>query len=162
MTEVPAGANDRNEPRVPKRPRTGGGLHFYKAGQGYYTRMFTAIGGVIVALWAAAALFDQLSSLMDPTRGYYYPVSYGLTVALVLGLGGAIYWLVGLSRRPNDFFIATEGEMKKVSWSTRKEVIRSTKVVIVTVFMLSLLLFIADLFFMWFFGAIGVLKTHDG
>ena len=43
------------------------------------------------------------------------------------------YWVVGVNRKANDFFIATEGEMKKVNWSTRAEVIRSTKVVIVTV-----------------------------
>ncbi|MCK4850305.1 MAG: preprotein translocase subunit SecE [Phycisphaerae bacterium] len=44
--------------------------------------------------------------------------------------------------------IATEGEMKKVSWSSKKEIIGSTKVVIVTLLIMGLVLFLVDLFFM--------------
>ncbi|MEP0843041.1 MAG: preprotein translocase subunit SecE [Phycisphaerae bacterium] len=176
MIDTTAGPQDSNEPDdrpeageprpvVHARPTArgrGGGLRFYKPGQGYYTRMFTAVGASLLVLWGAAALFGQLSSLMSTASPYRYPVSYGVTVAFVLGLGGVIYWLVGLSRRPNDFFIATEGEMKKVSWSSRKDVVRSTKVVIASVVMLAALLFLADLFFMFFFSKIGVLKAFSG
>ncbi|MBU0641058.1 MAG: preprotein translocase subunit SecE [Planctomycetes bacterium] len=55
--------------------------------------------------------------------------------------------------------IATEGEMKKVNWSSKKEVIGATKVVIVTVLALGAMLFIVDIFFMTVFGGIGVLKV---
>jgi preprotein translocase SecE subunit len=48
--------------------------------------------------------------------------------------------------------------MKKVSWSTRKEVIRSTKVVIFSVIVLGIFLFLADIMFMLFFSSINVLK----
>ena len=57
--------------------------------------------------------------------------------------------------------IATEGEMKKVSWSTRQEIIGSTKVVIFTTIFLAMLLFLVDLCFMKFFQFIGVLKIFD-
>ena len=170
VTDVPAESNEQNEPReretrqvTPVRSRrSGGGLRFYKPSQGYYTRICTAVGGAVLVLWGAAALYDQLAAYMDAKTKYYNPVTYGLTVAFVLAMGAVIYWLVGLSVKPNDFFIATEGEMKKVSWSSRREVIRSTKVVIVSVVLLGAMLFIADIFFMWFFSAIKVLKAFPG
>ncbi|MCH7993750.1 MAG: preprotein translocase subunit SecE [Planctomycetes bacterium] len=54
--------------------------------------------------------------------------------------------------------IATEGEMKKVSWSSKEEVIGSTKVVIMFTFMLALFLFVVDMVFQQVFKWIGVLK----
>ena len=58
----------------------------------------------------------------------------------------------------SDFMIATEGEMKKVNWSTRREIIGSTKVVILFTVLLALLLFVVDLSFQALFSWIGVLK----
>jgi len=55
--------------------------------------------------------------------------------------------------------IATEGEMKKVSWSTRHEVVGSTKVVIMFTLLLAVALFVVDLVFQRAFSWIGVLKT---
>ncbi len=52
--------------------------------------------------------------------------------------------------------IATEGEMKKVSWSSKKEIIGSTKVVIVTLLLMGLVLFLVDLFNTIFMKAVGV------
>jgi len=49
--------------------------------------------------------------------------------------------------------------MKKVSWSTKKEIIASTKVVIFVVVLMGLLLAGIDLIFMWFFRSIGVLQV---
>ncbi|MFQ6049008.1 MAG: preprotein translocase subunit SecE [Phycisphaerae bacterium] len=57
--------------------------------------------------------------------------------------------------------IATEGEMKKVSWSTRREVIGSTKVVIAVVIMLAVMLFVVDTVFAVFFNFIDVLKILE-
>ncbi|MBS3820407.1 MAG: preprotein translocase subunit SecE [Planctomycetes bacterium] len=67
-----------------------------------------------------------------------------------------VLWLVNRPRTA-DFLIATEGEMKKVSWSSRKEVIGSTKVVIVTTFILAAILFIVDLVFATLFRAMNVM-----
>jgi len=86
------------------------------------------------------------------------PLITTIAVAFMLAGGVLLYWVVGVNRKANDFFIATEGEMKKVSWSTRAEIIRSTKVVIVTVVLMAILLFVVDILFMEFFRAIGVLK----
>jgi preprotein translocase subunit SecE len=59
-----------------------------------------------------------------------------------------------LINRPNiaDFMIAGEGEMKKVSWSSRKEIVASTFIVIVVVIVMGVLLGVADLFFRVFFN----------
>ena len=64
--------------------------------------------------------------------------------------------------RSADFMIATEGEMKKVSWSSRREVVGGTKVVIATTFILALMLWAVDLAFGFFFMEIGVLQKVAG
>jgi len=47
--------------------------------------------------------------------------------------------------------------MKKVSWSSRKEVVGSTKVVIVTTFILAVIIFGVDLLFVVLFRWLGVM-----
>jgi len=146
-------------PRAPAPRPSGSGLRIYKPGQGYYTRLGTAIGGGVLAVWGAFFLLDELGAAMDQNAAYYLPVQYGVAVGFILAMGVLLYWIVGLNRRTNDFFIATEGEMKKVSWSSRQEVVRSTKVVIVTVVLMAAFLFLADVLFMEFFSLLRVLKT---
>jgi len=46
--------------------------------------------------------------------------------------------------------------MKKVSWSSRKEVVGSTKVVIVTTFIMAGILFGVDILFQRLFGWVGL------
>lgn len=170
VSDIPAGANERSEPRTVSYGRSpggrggggGGGLRIYKPKQGYHTRIWTAVGGSVLIIWGGLALYEQLRSMLDQNAAYYNPVSYGVSALFVVGMGVVLYWLVGLNRRTNDFFIATEGEMKKVSWPTRPEVIRSTKVVIVTMLLMGMILFMADLLFMGFFSLIGVLKGFPG
>ena len=43
-----------------------------------------------------------------------------------------------------DFLIATEAELNKVSWTTRKRLIQDTIVVLMTVFLLTVFLFVVD------------------
>ncbi|MBN1795606.1 MAG: preprotein translocase subunit SecE [Sedimentisphaerales bacterium] len=50
--------------------------------------------------------------------------------------------------------IESEGEMKKVSWSSRKEIFVSTVVVIVVVVLMALFLGTADLGFSLFFSEV--------
>jgi len=65
-------------------------------------------------------------------------------------LGGLSFWLIN---KPvvADFLISAESEVKKVSWSSRKEVAVSTFVVIVVVFVIAVLLGVTDLIFQLFF-----------
>jgi preprotein translocase SecE subunit len=137
----------------PVRP-AGSGVslfHIYKPGQGAIVRWGTAAGAGVLALAFAAFLSDQLTWFGETTR-ILVPV-----IALA-ALGLVIFRMVGQKRSVVEFLIATEGEMKKVNWSSRREVIGSTKVVIAVVIALGLILFFVDVIFMWFFSAINVLK----
>lgn len=71
----------------------------------------------------------------------------------------AIYWFIALSPRAVDFLIATQGEMNKVNWSTRREIFGSTWVVIVAAFLIAALLFVIDSGFAAFFQAIRVIES---
>ena len=75
---------------------------------------------------------------------------------LFVGLALLIFWLVNKSSIA-DFMIAAEGEMKKVSWSTKKEVIGSTKVVIVTTFIMAGILFGEDILLTVLFKWLGIM-----
>jgi preprotein translocase subunit SecE len=71
-------------------------------------------------------------------------------VGLFAILGLVIFWLLN---RPSlaNFMIDAEGEMKKVSWSSRKEIVVSTLIVIVVVFLMATFLSVVDLAFNMFF-----------
>ncbi len=72
----------------------------------------------------------------------------------------AIFGLFWVTNRPRiaDFLIATEIEMRKVNWPTRKELIGSTWVVIIGALMLAILLRIVDIIFAALFISIGILE----
>ncbi len=79
-------------------------------------------------------------------------------VIILLGTG-IVFWFVGSNRKTVEFLIATDGEMKKVNWSTKKEVIGSTQVVIVAAFLIATILFGIDVVFSYFFKLVGVLES---
>lgn len=129
----------------------------YKPGQGYYTRVWTAIGAGTLVVWFVWFLWQKLE-VVSVDRSTTLAIQAGMAV-VVLGLFGWLgFRLLGKNRTVCDFLIATEGEMKKVNWSTRKEVIGSTKVVVFVLVAMSLLLFIVDMGFLLLFTELGVLK----
>ena len=66
---------------------------------------------------------------------------------------------LGRNPRSVDFLIATEAEMRKVNWSTRREVMNSTGVVIVTMLAIAVFSFVCDRAFAWSFLQVGVLDS---
>ncbi|NOT01512.1 MAG: preprotein translocase subunit SecE [Phycisphaerales bacterium] len=131
-------------------------FELYKPSQGTYTRAGTAIGGAILVLGGANFLYQNLEGAIANPQ-WSLAVQVGLTLAVVVVFGLLLYWVVGVKRGPCDFFIATEGEMKKVSWTTRNELIGSTKVVIGATLILGTVLFLVDYLFIEFFQLIHVL-----
>lgn len=127
-------------------------FEIYKKGQGKYTRMCTFIGAMVLVVVGAKALSDKLNSGFTSM----VPIRFGVPALLVILAGVTMLWLVNRVRTA-DFLIATEGEMKKVSWSSRKEVIGSTKVVIVFTFILTAVLYAADFIFILLFRKTGVM-----
>jgi preprotein translocase subunit SecE len=113
-------------------------FEIYKPGQGRYTRIATFVGVVALAVIGAYVLSEKL----DGSSIY---IRFGVPTGIVIALAALMFWLVNRAKSA-DFLIATEGEMKKVSWSSRKEVTGSTKVVIITALMLTSILFAMDFF----------------
>lgn len=151
--------SDREEPRSAPAVSTSSGegampFTLYKPGQGPYVRWCSAIGGGLAAVGAAAFIYDQMTALSDQWDLWKLIVPAASLVAAAY----LIFWLVGQKKPVVDFMIATEGEMKKVNWSSRREVLGATRVVIFTVFALGFLLAAVDLGFILLFEAIKVLK----
>lgn len=139
---------------APQREAGSSPVQIYKQGQGTYVRWGTAIGGALIAYGGCVFLYDQLRlfSGLSETARLLIPA-----VVFVAAIGG-LFWLVGRYRGAIDFMVATEGEMKKVNWSSRKEVIGATQVVIVTVFFMALLLFVTDIVCIFVLSLMGVLR----
>lgn len=78
-------------------------------------------------------------------------------VTILLG-AGVLFYCVSVSPKVGEFLIATDGEMKKVNWSTRKEVVGSTWVVVTTCFLMAGLLFVVDFGLASFFDFIGIIE----
>lgn len=131
-------------------------LQVYKQGQGYWTRLMSAIGGGTIVLMGAAWLWDQLGALRLESNTIY--VQAGVSVAIVALFGWLIFRIVYGRQKSGDFLIATEGEMKKVNWSTRKEIVGSTWVVIGLTFFIAVLIAILDGAFSQFFRLVNVLQ----
>jgi preprotein translocase subunit SecE len=113
----------------------------YKPGQGKHTRLWTGfIVGGIVAL-GCYRLYEMLRSWVTNLV-----VIMVVPVVVFVVLGMVIYWLLNKAVVA-DFLVAAEGELKKVSWSSRREIAVSTLVVIVVVVTMALLLGTTDLVF---------------
>ena len=143
--------DDRSMPaRVEQRTSF---FDIYKPGQGYHTRVGTGIAYAVMVCWGAHFLYTKFELLNSKTA------QVAVAVIVILGFGLLGYWLLARNRKVCDFLIATEGEMKKVNWTSRREIIGSTKVVILLTLGMSVMLFFVDLFFMGLFTTIGVLKA---
>jgi len=134
-------------------------LQLYKKGQGYYVRLCSGIALGVIALMGGKWMWDMLSNARFPGIPEAVYVQAIGAVLLVGALAAVGWWLIGVRRRSVDFLIACEGEMKKVNWSTRREVMGSTWVVIMLTLFIALFCFVWDLVFNTFFQAINVLET---
>ena len=123
-------------------------IEIYKKSQGKNTRLVSSLVMAVICCLGCYRLYELLfASDLNKWVQTMVPVSLFLLLCML------IFWLVN---KPSlaDFMILAEGEMKKVSWSSRKEIVVSTIVVISVVIILSVLLGFIDLFLTWFFGAV--------
>ncbi len=122
----------------------------YKRGQGKHTRLYSAFGAAIIVSLGCLQFYRKLQA---SDMGLW--VEAMVPAGLLVVFGFLIFWLVN-KQSVADFMIAAEGEMKKVSWSSRQEIAVSTFIVIVVVVVMAALLGVTDfsfqLFFMWLFG----------
>lgn len=117
----------------------------YKPGQGKYTRLGSGFAAAAIVVVGCVSLYRLLS---DGDRSLW--ITTMVPVVIAVGLIAVVYWLMN---KPvvADFMIAAEGELKKVNWSSRKEVAVSMIIVIVVVFAMAILLGVTDVVFQFVF-----------
>jgi preprotein translocase subunit SecE len=117
----------------------------YKRSQGRIVRQFTCL-----AIWVAFALAAwqmhvyMLAIWPHMPMAAKYAISFSILV-IGIWLGYRIVNLPSFA----DFLIAVEAEMNKVSWPSRTELVRSSMVVIILMFGLTMVLFFYDTLLTW-------------
>ncbi len=173
-TDVLAPGAGEPEGRRPSRAEaaSGGFFTIYKSGQGYWTRLGTGIGGGLILVLVLHFLYTTLPPWIQPSltpanatndqiaqaTATARKITIGICAVSGIGLGILGWWLMNKPSNA-DFLIATDSEMKKVNWTSRKDLIGSTKVVILFMFMIAAFLFLVDVLFGYLFYFIRVLKT---
>jgi preprotein translocase subunit SecE len=125
----------------------------YKWGQGKNTRLYSAVATAIIAGIGCWILYQKLTAAINvsETIGLWITVTVPLGVFGLAALG--LYWLVN-KPKVADFMISAEGELKKVSFSSKREITVSTFVVIIVVFLTAAMLGLADFCFNLFFATV--------
>ncbi len=117
----------------------------YKPRQGKYTRLGTALIAALIIGLGCLRLYRLLEAA---DVGQWVESMVPASLFVVLGI--LAFYLVN---KPSaaDFLIAGEGEMKKVNWSSRKEIAVSTFIVLMVVVVMSVVIGIIDTVFRLFF-----------
>ena len=123
----------------------------YLPNQGKRARPLTALGFGIVAAAGVYTLFQRFYIDNPPATRYTVP-------AVVAAVSAWIIWRLIEYPPFADFLIGTEAEMKKVSWTSKEDLIRATTVVLATVLILTVFLFGVDLLWSSLLRLIGVLR----
>jgi preprotein translocase subunit SecE len=140
-----------------RRPTRRGFFEQYKPEQGRYTRVGSFAAAFALVVWGAFFVYDRLQVYQGDDWASML-ITTGIPIVFAAVLGALAWWACFSARASSDFMIATEGEMKKVNWSSRREIIGSTKVVILFTFLMALYLFVVDVVFQNIFSWLGVLK----
>ena len=131
-----------------------GRASLYKPMQGWYARVYTAIGLGVIQVLGLWRLYEVVHDASPATR-------FGVPTAVGAVLGWILFRLVQYPPFV-EFLIATEAEMNKVSWTSRDDLYRATSVVLTTVFLMALFLFGVDWIWSNLLQLIGVLKFGGG
>jgi preprotein translocase SecE subunit len=115
--------------------------------------MGTALGAALLIGIMAVFVYREVVSFQ-----FARSVAIGAVIGIVL-VGVAFAWRLMNKPRNVDFLIATDAEMKKVNWTSRQELIGSTKIVILFMFAIAAALFLIDVLTGLFFQIIGLLKV---
>jgi preprotein translocase SecE subunit len=153
-------------PAAPVATSGGGFFSLYKPGQGYWTRMGTAAGAALLIALLARFLYITLATrtrldwiITATSEKAGFPKIKLIITGIFVAISAAVAWYFMNKPRVVDFLVATESEMKKVNWTSRRELFGSTKVVIIFMFMIAFFLAFVDVIFAYLFYFIKVLDT---
>jgi preprotein translocase subunit SecE len=123
----------------------------YKRSQGKVTRQATFGALALATALGCWSLNGQLTfaGLEQSTR-------YAIVGGVLLAGWWLSFRLVNMPRFA-DFLISVEAEMSKVSWPTRSDLVKTSIVVMVTIFGMALVLYVYDFIWRFVLTAIGVL-----
>lgn len=151
---IDVSARGSNEgPSAKSAPERHGFFSLYKSGQGYWTRLGTALGAGAIILFIAWFVFEQISvfEAVAGRKGLRFGIAAGVAGILCL----IVWWLMNAPKRA-QFLIDTDSELKKVSWAGWPELIASTRIVVVFMLLIAATLFIFDTQFHALFYSISV------
>lgn len=126
----------------------------YKPGQGKWVRLGTAIGIGLMTAFGVYWLLEELRGAIETNAEYWLG---GIAAVIVAVMALFTWWLLNKIRIV-DFMVATETEMQKVAWPTKKEIVNNTWVVIAGTLLIVAVLFIVDIGFATLFKAIRILE----
>ena len=122
-----------------------------------YRSPIDANAGVIDLVQPLSNDFPANSTLSTTGSDYLLYTQAGSSVLLIAAASAILYYVLNRPRIV-DFMIATEAEMRKVNWPTKREISGSTVVVILGTMLLASMLFVVDIAFAWLFQLVGVLE----
>lgn len=142
----------------------------YKRSLGLRVRRLTILGILIVggtgawSLWSQGILPDRWTLAM-PSDMNPITVLTDAKYLIPLLIAAVTLWIAFRAVNVPDFaefLIATEAEMNKVSWSSRKRLMQDTVVVLLTTLIMTLFLLAVDLFWGWLLSrqTVGVLPSR--
>lgn len=137
----------------------------FKGNQGVKIRRITVIALLVLGFWGIIVAVNQRAFGIErpsvpnnweinipftgtPDNPNTLPLMFKLHMVAPIVLGAVLIWFAWrIVNLPTfaDFLIATEAEMNKVSWTTRKRLFQDTVVVLTTLFLLTVFLFVVDL-----------------
>lgn len=147
----------------------------YRKGVGLYSRIAVGIALGILALFASLSLYNALIDLPNIAGTAKIPlVDIGLTWGLVCAAALFVFlgflvcvFVAGIEtnikpldnggKKTVEFLIETQGELQKVAWPTKYELVGSTVVVLVSVVVIGIFVLGVDWFVSIIMGYIGVL-----
>jgi preprotein translocase SecE subunit len=143
----------------------------YKRSLGLRARRLTILGILIIGGSGAWSLYTQ--NVLPANWTLNMPFGWSPLVVMRGADEGVLTIIVLVSlwigwRAVNmpdfaEFLIATEAEMNKVSWSTRRRLAQDTVVVLLTTLIMTLFLLVVDLFWGWLLSrnTVGVLPARS-
>jgi len=143
----------------------------YKRSLGVRVRRLTVLGILLVggtgaySLWVQGVLPAQWTLRMPfdvPPIVLLNSATLVIPALIVLVTGWIAFRAVNVPDFA-EFLIATEAEMNKVSWSTRRRLMQDTVVVLLTTLIMTLFLLVVDLFWGWLLSrqTVGVLPSRS-